>query len=117
MRKKTPEQLREQALEKITEIREAISAFDFVCSGTLLERRKVCGKPNCRCAEDPSARHGPYYEWTRRQRGKLVHRVVTAEQARLIRQAIADHRKILRLLRRWESETIRVIEALASPKR
>jgi len=117
MRKKSSDHVRERAARKIAEIRAAVSALEFICSGTLLERRKVCGKPNCRCAHDPAARHGPYYEWTRRHRGKLVHRVVTAQQARFIHQAIADHRKILRVLRQWERETIRVIETLESSKR
>jgi hypothetical protein len=33
-----------------------------------------CGKPGCRCASDPAARHGPYYEWSHMLKGKLVHR-------------------------------------------
>ena len=37
--------------------------MDYLCSGTLLRRMKMCGKPGCRCSEDPDARHGPYYEW------------------------------------------------------
>lgn len=117
MTKKSLDQLRQEILGRIAKIRATVSALDFACSGTLLERWKLCGKPNCRCAEDPAARHGPYFEWSRRHGGKLVHRVVTAEQARLIRQAIANHRKILNLLRQWERETVRVIEALADAKR
>jgi len=112
MPRKSPDQLRADALQQIATIRQALEAFEWVCSGTLLERRKVCGKPGCRCATDPKERHGPYHEWTRRHKGKLLHRVVTATQARLIRQAIGNHRAILRLLRRWERETVRLIEAL-----
>ena len=43
----------------------------------LSQRMMKCGKPNCRCANDPAARHGPYYEWGRMRAGKLVHRYVT----------------------------------------
>jgi len=117
MPEESSDQLRAKALQRIATLRQAIEAFEFVCSGTLLERRKVCGKPGCRCANDPEQRHGPYYEWTRRANGKLLHRVVSAEQARMIRQAIANHRAILRLLRRWERETIRLIEARRGPNR
>ena len=55
--------------------------MEYLCSGTLLERRKMCGKPGCRCAQDPQARHGPYYEWGHMKAGKLVHRTVSPEQA------------------------------------
>jgi hypothetical protein len=118
MAKKSQEQVRKEALQRVAKIREIISRVEFACSGTLLERRKVCGKPGCRCAQDPTARHGPYYEWTRRhKRSLLLHRVVTVEQAQMIREAIKNLRTIQKLLRDWERETIRVIESLGRHKR
>jgi hypothetical protein len=117
MPKKARNRVTEEALERIAKIRKALNAFELACSGTLLERRKVCGKPGCRCARDPAERHGPYYEWTRRHNGKLVHRVVSPQQAQTIRTAIGNHRGILKLLRRWEAETVRVIDALSKRKR
>lgn len=33
--------------------------------GSLGERLIKCGKPNCACATDPQARHGPYFSLTR----------------------------------------------------
>jgi hypothetical protein len=116
MPKRSPERARKAALERVKKIRSAIQTIDLATSGTLLERRKVCGKASCRCALDPSQRHGPYYEWTRRHRGALLHRVVTPEQAEVIREAIKNHRAILKLLRQWERETVSVIESLGKPK-
>jgi len=52
----------QQARERIASIRAVLNAMEYLCSGTLLRRTKVCGKPSCRCAQDRSARHGPYYE-------------------------------------------------------
>ena len=117
MPKKSRNRIQQEALERIAKILETLEAFEFACSGTLLNRTKLCGKSGCRCAHDPAARHGPYYEWTRRHQGKLVHRVVTAEQARMIRQAIKNHRTILKLLKRWERETARVISIGSGPSR
>lgn len=108
-----PQQIVKQARERITRIRAALTVADYLCSGTLLQRMKVCGKPGCRCAQDPAARHGPYYEWGHMQGGKLVHRSVTAAQAVLLRQAIANYRKVKQLLRIWEKETERLIDAEA----
>jgi hypothetical protein len=101
----------ERARQRITQIRQELGAIELLCSGTLLKRMKTCGSAACRCAHDPSARHGPYYEWGHMRAGKLVHRVVSAEQAEVLRQAIANYRRLKKLLRGWEAETERLIDA------
>ena len=105
-----PEILIRQARQRIARIRDALYAVDYLCSGTLLQRMKRCGKPGCRCAQDPHARHGPYYEWGHMQAGKLVHKTVSPKQAASLRLAIANYRKVKKLLRDWEGETERLIE-------
>jgi hypothetical protein len=107
----------QQARERIASIRAVLNAMEYLCSGTLLRRTKVCGKPSCRCAQDPSARHGPYYEWGHLKNGKLVHRVVSPEQAELLQLAIANYRQARKLLRAWEKETERLIDAEAAGER
>jgi len=105
-----PEHIINQARERIVRIRQTLNAMDYLCSGTLLQRMKVCGKPGCRCAQDPDARHGPYYEWGHMKAGKLVHRTLSPEQAAILRLAIANYRKAKKLLRAWEDETERLID-------
>ena len=105
-----------QAREKIHRIRQALVEIDTLCSGTLLKRMKVCGKPGCRCALDPMARHGPYYEWGHMKGGVLVHRSVTPQQAEILRQAIDNHRKAKKLMRAWEEQTERLID-LEAPRK
>src|SRR6516164_2545325 len=111
------EDMVQQARERIARIRAVLNAMEYLCSGTLLRRTKVCGKPSCRCAQDPSARHGPYYEWGHMKGGKLVHRVVSPEQAALLRLAIANYRQARKLLRAWEKQTERLIDAEAAGER
>ena len=111
MPQRSPRQLARQARSRIERIRDVLSRVEYLCSGTLLERMKVCGKPSCRCAQDPTARHGPYYEWGHMKAGKLVHRQVSAEQAERLRQAIENYRQVQQLLRDWEEETERLIDA------
>jgi len=111
MSRKKSEEARRAGWDRIARIRDQIGRLEYVCSGTLLKRTKVCGKPGCGCSRNPDARHGPYYEWGHMKEGILVHRTVSPEQARLLRRAIASHRIIRRLLRLWEAQTIRIIEA------
>jgi len=90
--------------------------MDLVAQGTLTKRTKVCGRANCRCAQDPKARHGPYYEWTRREKGRYLHTVISAEQANELGVAIKNHKRVLALLARWSSETARELEIKPSRK-
>ena len=107
------EQTVERARKRIAELQTELAAMDYVCSGALLKRMKTCGQPTCRCRRDPSARHGPYYEWGHMKGGKLVHRHVSAEQAILLRRAITNYRQLRKLLLSWEKETERLMDAQA----
>jgi len=101
--------------EKIAQIQRALSDMEYLSSGTLLKRMKVCGNPRCHCASDPAARHGPYFQWSYLKAGKLRHRTLTPEQAEIMRSAIANHRKAKKLLRAWEAQTLHLLE-LKTPK-
>ncbi len=103
----------QQIRDEIGRIRSAFAEVEYISSGTLHTRMKVCGKSGCRCAQDPQARHGPYYEWGHMVEGKLVRRVLTPQQAELLQHAIDNHRHAKRLLRAWEEQTERLIELQA----
>lgn len=95
----------------LEEIRRRIAEIDHVCSGTLLRRTKVCGKAGCACARNPRARHGPYYEWSRREKGRQVLTVLPAAAAPAFGRAVRNYRKVLKLLRLWERESVRAMTA------
>ena len=105
-----------QLNRRIESIHWQIAAMGLVAQGTVTKRTKVCGRPNCRCAQDPEARHGPYYEWTRREKGRYVHTVISAEQAQKLATAIDNNKRVLTLLTRWSTETARVLKIASSRK-
>lgn len=106
-----------RAYGNIERIRQALARYELLSSGTLSERMMKCGKPNCRCASDPDARHGPYYEWGRMRAGKIQRRYVSAPQAQILREAIGNYRQVKALLRQWEENTERLIDAEPPPSR
>jgi hypothetical protein len=101
----------QRARERIDSIRASLRGFELICSGTLSQRWKTCGKPTCHCATDPAARHGPYYQWIRMRAGKPAQRYVSEQQAQILRQAIDNYRQVKKLLRDWEENTERIIDA------
>ena len=109
-------QRRARASERIEEIRRRIAAVEHVCSGTLSRRMMTCGRPACRCAKEKAARHGPYFEWGRLVRGRLVHRWLSPDEARRLAAAIKAYREIRSLLRAWERESVTLLEDPDEPK-
>lgn len=94
---------------RLAQIRAALLAIQELCPGTLVHATKVCGKPTCRCATDPASRHGPYYVWSRLERGRLVRTALTPTQADRMRRAIRNERRAQRLIAEWGRETGRAI--------
>jgi hypothetical protein len=74
-----------------------LSGVGFICEGSLQELYTSCGNPNCRCA-DPERRHGPYWQLTWKEQGKTVTRRLSAEDAVLYGEWIANRRQLEALL-------------------
>lgn len=71
--------------------------------GSLSERTIKCSKPGCACADDPQARHGPYFSLTRAVAGKTRSRFLTPEQAAIAREQIeTGHQFRTKLESYWE---------------
>lgn len=103
------ENIEPAARQRIVGIVQQIGRIDLICSGTLSERRTTCGRPNCRCATDPAARHGPYYEWTWLQDGKFMHKHVSPQEAKQLQRAIQNQRAVKQLLKLWERESAAIL--------
>lgn len=100
--------------QKVHSLQEQILELDLICSGTLHRRLRKCGKPSCRCARDPDALHGPYYQWSRVEGGRQIHTNVSPTLASRLAQAQRNYEKLRELLQRWERESLRIIHGEAS---
>jgi len=74
-------------------VRARLAEVGFICEGSLAELYTSCGNPNCRC-RTPDQRHGPYWQLTWKEAGKTVSRRLSAEEAQLYRQWIANRRQL-----------------------
>jgi uncharacterized protein DUF6788 len=61
--------------------------------GSLSQRTIKCGKAGCACADDPKARHGPYFSLTWAVKGETHSRLLTAERAAVAQRQIAAGRQ------------------------
>lgn len=76
--------------------------LEYFLKGTVLKRMMKCGQPNCACQRDPSQRHGPYFEWTYKVKGKTVNVKLSSQAAPLYQAATKQHRKLKAALARME---------------
>jgi uncharacterized protein DUF6788 len=89
---------------------QALAQTGFALPGTLLQRHTRCGKPNCRCKNDPPTLHGPYYQWTRKVDGKTITRLLTAEQHQRYQHWFTNAQRARQLLAELETLSMTIAD-------
>ncbi len=93
---------------RFRKLKREFQQLEYFCKGTLLQRMMKCGKAQCACAHNPAKRHGPYFEWTYKAKGKTVNVKLTQEATSMYRAASQQYRRLKSLLNRLErlSQTV-----------
>ena len=82
--RKTPIAGRPEAdQQRFRQARQELQQLDYFLKGTVLKRMMKCGRPQCACRSDPAKRHGPYFEWTYKVKGKTVNVKLSPQAAPL----------------------------------
>ncbi len=93
--------------EQYRKLKKQLMQVGVVCEGSLTRVFQKCGKPSCRCHRDKKYRHGPYYSWTRKVRGKTVSRTVGKEHVRECQTWIENNRRLNKIIRAMRDLTLR----------
>lgn len=111
----------EQALQRCEqeyqEVKAQIDTLGYLLQGSLRERWMTCGKQGCHCYENPSARHGPYYQWSWAEKGKTRSVYLNADQAELCREWIHNNHELERLLKRLRAVSLRIARLQQIPRK
>lgn len=109
----TPRRFQQTAIldrysQRFRELKQELQQLEYFCKGTLLKRMMKCGKAHCACSHNPAKRHGPYFEWTYKAKGKTVNVKLTSEATPMFRAASQQYRKLKSVLNRLErlSQTV-----------
>ena len=94
-------------------LKQDLGNVTYFCKGTVLKRRMKCGQKRCACHRDPAKRHGPYFEWTYKEKGKTINRRLRPEEAPIFQAAAQQHRKLLSVLKRMERLSRKAVVQLA----
>ena len=77
-------------------LQKQMAALDWLCPGSVQRRRQLGTRP---------LRH-PIYQWTRKVKGKTVTVNLTVAQYRELQTAIANQRRLIRLMAALQKFTI-----------
>ena len=55
---------------KFAKEKKGFLSIDIFRKGSITKRWMTCGRPRCSCKTDINKRHGPYYWWTTKEKGK-----------------------------------------------
>ena len=78
--------------------------------GSIYQTRLRCGSSGCRCQRDPAARHGPYWLWTAKVKGKSKCRKLDSQTLKLYRQQSRNFQKLKQITRKMEAVTEELTE-------
>jgi hypothetical protein len=93
-------------------LKQSIADVGLIRHGSLVRRFMPCGKPGCRCHASPPQLHGPYYQWTRKVRGKTVTVRLTAKEAELFADWIQNGRRLDKIVAEMEAVALRLTDRL-----
>lgn len=104
---------RERALR--SELRKILNDADAFIHGSLSLKKRTCGRPNCKCASDPDARHpSTSLGRTRNRKTSTVH--IPARLLDTVSQWTDNHRRVADILRQLdEIARERLAELKANP--
>ncbi len=94
-------------------LKQELEQVSYFCKGTVLRRLMKCGQRRCACHKDPAKRHGPYFEWTYKEKGKTVNRRLRPEEAPTYEAATQQYRKLQSVLKRMEQVSRNAVVQLA----
>lgn len=87
-----------------------LATIGFIYAGSITSRYTKCATPGCKCHNDPPQPHGPYYQWTAKVNGKTVTRRLTAGEAELYQEWIANDRLMRKLIAQMRQVAAKAVE-------
>jgi uncharacterized protein DUF6788 len=102
------------ALERrLDRLKEQLAGVGFLMPGSVVRRFMPCGKPGCRCGADPPVLHGPYWQWSTKVAGKTVTRRLTAHEAEVYGDFVANRRRLETIVAQMRAVSARAAQILA----
>ena len=107
-----PVQGLDEYLRQFEAYRYELGHIGFILTGSITKRFMRCGTPGCKCQTDPKSLHGPYYEWTRKVRGKTVSVRLKENEANQLMEWIENKRHFYKITSKMEKITLEALDLI-----
>ena len=98
-------------------LRRRLAGIGYLWLGTVLLIYHQCRRAGCRCARGGRFRHGPYYVWTRKVKGKTVTRMLPDPEGRLYMEWIRNRNELEATVRKMQRISQYVAKLLSRQRR
>ena len=102
----------DEYLRQFEAYRDELVQIGFILTGSITKRFMRCGTPGCKCQTDPKAIHGPYFEWTRKVRGKTVSVRLKENEAKQLMEWIENKRHFYKTISKMEKVTLEAVDLI-----
>ena len=96
--------------QRYRELAAQLATIGLIHSGSLTRRYTRCATPGCKCHADSPQPHGPYYQWSAKVNGKTVTRRLSASEAELYEEWIANDRRLRDLIQQMRQIAAKATE-------
>jgi len=98
--------------KKFEAYKEELCRIGFILPGSITKRYVRCGTPGCKCHNDPGSLHGPYYDWTRKIRGKTVTVRLKENEALLLMEWVENKKQFKKAVSKMENVTLEAVKEI-----
>jgi len=99
-------------VQEFEDCRKELGSIGFILTGSITKHYTKCQSPSCRCMKDPEYRHGPYYNWTRKVKGKTVTIRLSPEEADILKEWIENKKEFYEIIKRMEMITLEAVKEI-----
>jgi len=96
--------------QRYRELAAELATIGLIHAGSLTRRYTRCATRGCKCHADPPQPHGPYYQWSAKVNGKTVTRRLSASEAELYEEWIANDRRLRDLIQQMRQIAAKATE-------
>lgn len=94
------------------EIKNELFKLGFIIYGSINIVYHKCGRSYCKCKEDKSKLHGPYYLWTRKDKGKTISKKLNKKQVEIFKNLIENKKSFNLITEKMKKTSIEYILSL-----
>lgn len=85
---------------KIQKLKNDIQSIDYILIGSISKKYLKCGKKQCICHKDPTKLHGPYYHFTKKDKGKTIGKLYSKQKADFLKTYLQNYNHVIKIIKK-----------------